>query len=150
MFLDGKHLQITESHDTTNYLRPGSDAQPGSDLPQKLVYSFAAYQRCGTTSASYTLQLVHLCATLRSEATTTISICNLHSDTTRPNTSFALLRSTFDLTFWLALTNFQCLFLDIAKVYQWNRGVLSLTLDLYTQMIKTHPSDLSCWEILAK
>ena len=66
MFLDGKHLQITQSHDTTNYLRSVLHTRPGLDLPLKLhvlLYSFAVYQRCKTTSASYTLQLVHLCAT---------------------------------------------------------------------------------------
>ena len=36
MFLDRKQLQITQSYDTTNYLRSVLYAQPGSDLPPKL------------------------------------------------------------------------------------------------------------------
>ncbi len=69
MFLDGKHLQMTQSYDKTNYLR---SARPSSDLPPKLhvlVHSFTAHQGCETTSASYTSQISAPMRDFRSETT---------------------------------------------------------------------------------
>ncbi len=73
MFLDEEHLQITQSHNTTNYPQSVLHAQPGWDLSPKLhvlVYLFVTYQRFGTIYASYILQ-------------TSVSIHNLRSEDTR-------------------------------------------------------------------
>ena len=60
MFLDGKQLQITQSYDTTNYLRSVLHAQPGSDLPPKL---HVPVKDAELPPQATRYKLVHLCAT---------------------------------------------------------------------------------------
>ncbi len=54
-----------------------------------------------------------------------------------------LFRSTFGLPLTLALADFHCKILDFAKVYRWQRGVLSLLLDLHTYIVESHFFDPS-------
>lgn len=66
---DAKHMQRMQSQDTIHYLldvlngEPGLEIKLSWDLSPKLqiwIHSFAAYQRCRTTTAIYMLQLVDL------------------------------------------------------------------------------------------
>ncbi len=55
----------------------------------------------------------------------------------------ALFGFTVGSFFTLALANFYCKILDLAKVYQWQRGVLPLALDFHTHIAEGHLSDFS-------
>lgn len=62
----------------------------------------------------------------------------------------ALFGSTIRYLFTLALPNFHCEILDLAKVYRWQREILPLALDLEIHFVGDHPSDFSQKKILAK
>ncbi len=56
----------------------------------------------------------------------------------------------YQFSLLLALADFQCKIFDLAKVYQRQRRVLSLPLDLHIQIVKAHFSDPSQEKIVIK
>lgn len=50
----------------------------------------------------------------------------------------------------LALHRFPQEVIDLSTVYEWQRGVLSLALDLHIHIVQSHPIDPARWEIPTK
>lgn len=51
---------------------------------------------------------------------------------------------------YLALTNFNREIIDLTRMYEWQGGLLPLAINLHTQIVESHLTDLTMWEIPAK
>ncbi len=54
-----------------------------------------------------------------------------------------LFRSNVSLSFKLAIANFYTKILNLVKVYRWQKEILTLTVDFYTQIVEDHSFDPS-------